>query len=166
MLEINVHGVVVQTSSDAPSSASGPLVTGNRTKTDGSVDTEGRWHWLVTSVDDLGRQSSADQPFWVNNTLGNLRVPRTVLVRAGRRLTLGTFKLTRPATVTSRVESTNGVVVRKIGSAKIGAGTAGVRWDGRDRRGNLVYGGRYVLRVRAQNQYGPADLTQTFLAHR
>jgi len=136
------------------------------TKTDGTVDTEGRWHWLVTAVDDLGRQSSSDQPFWVNNTLGNLRVPRTVRVRAGRRLTLGTFTLTRSATVTTRVESTNGVVVRKLGSAKIGAGTASVRWDGRDRRGNLVYGGRYVLRVSAQNQFGPTDLTQAFLAHR
>jgi len=136
------------------------------TKTDGTVDTEGRWHWLVTAVDDLGRQSSSDQPFWVNNTLGNLRVPRTVRVRAGRRLTLGTFTLTRSATLTSRVESTNGVVVRKLGSAKIGAGTASVRWDGRDRRGNLVYGGRYVLRVSAQNQFGPTDLTQAFLAHR
>ena len=136
------------------------------TKTDGTVDTEGRWHWLVTAVDDLGRQSSSDQPFWVNNTLGNLRVPRTVRVRAGRRLTLGTFTLTRSATVTTRVESTNGVVVRKLGSAKIGAGTASVRWDGRDRRGNLVYGGRYVLRVGAQNQFGPTDLTQAFLAHR
>jgi hypothetical protein len=136
------------------------------TKTDGTVDAEGRWHWLVTAVDDLGRQSSSDQPFWVNNTLGNLRVPRTVRVRAGRRLTLGTFTLTRSATVTTRVESTNGVVVRKLGSAKIGAGTASVRWDGRDRRGNLVYGGRYVLRVSAQNQFGPTDLTQAFLAHR
>jgi hypothetical protein len=136
------------------------------TKPDGTVDTEGRWHWVVTALDDLGRQSSTDQPFWVNNTLANLRVPRTVLVRAGRRLTLGTFKLTRAATVTSRVESTNGVVVRRLGSAKIGAGTARVRWDGRDRRGNLVYGGRYVLRVHAQNQFGPTDLTQSFLAHR
>ncbi len=136
------------------------------TKTDGTIDTEGRWHWLVTAVDDLGRQSSADQPFWLNNTLGNLRVPRTVRVRAGRRLTLGTFKLTRSATVTTRLESTNGVVARKLGSAKIGAGTASVRWDGRDRRGNLVYGGRYVLRVSAQNQFGPTDLTQAFLAHR
>ena len=93
-------------------------------------------------------------------------MPQTVLVRAGRRLTLGTFRLTRAAKVTTRVESTNGVVVRKLGSARIGAGTASVRWNGRDRRGNLVYGGRYVLRVRAQNQYGPTDLTQTFLAHR
>src|SRR3954453_24046106 len=37
VFEINVHGVVVQTSSAAPRSASGPLVTGNRTKTDGSA---------------------------------------------------------------------------------------------------------------------------------
>jgi hypothetical protein len=136
------------------------------TKADGTVDTEGRWHWLVTAVDDLGRQSSADQPFWVNNTLGNLRVPQTVRVRSGRRLAVGTFTLTRRAKVTTTVESTNGVVLRKLGVSNIGAGTATVRWDGRDRRGNLVYGGRYMLRVRAQNQYGPSELTQTFLAHR
>jgi hypothetical protein len=136
------------------------------TKADGKVDTEGRWHWLVTAVDDLGRQSSADQPFWVNNTLGNLRVPRIALVRAGRRVAIATFTLTHAAKVTTRIESTNGVVVRKLGTASVGARTASVRWDGRDRRGNLVYGGRYVLRVRAQNQYGPTDLTQTFLAHR
>lgn len=136
------------------------------TKPDGKVDTEGRWHWLVTAIDDLGRQTSADQPFWVNNTLGNLRVPKTAFVRAGRRLAIGTFTLIHGAKVTTTVESTNGVVLRKLGGSNIAAGTATVRWDGRDRRGNLVYGGRYVLRVRAQNQYGPTDLTQTFLAHR
>ena len=136
------------------------------TKADGSVDTEGRWHWLVTAVDDLGRQSSADQPFWVNNTLGSLRVPRTALVRPGRQLVIGTFTLTRSATVTTRIESTNGVVVRKLGTGTVAPGRASVRWDGRDRRGNLVYGGRYFLRVRAQNQFGPTELTQAFQAHR
>jgi flagellar hook assembly protein FlgD len=79
---------------------------------------------------------------------------------------VASFTLTHPAKVTTTVESTNGVVVRKLGTASIGAGNASVRWDGRDRRGNLVYGGRYVLRVRAQNQFGPTALTQTFLAHR
>lgn len=136
------------------------------TKADGTVDTEGRWHWLVTAIDDLGRQSSADQPFWLNDTLGGLRVPQTILVRAGSRPVVATFTLTHPAKVTTSVESTNGVVVRKLGTATVGAVTASVRWDGRDRRGNLVYGGRYVLRVHAQNQYGPTELTQTFLAHR
>ena len=153
-------------------SQSGPQAAGTYkfsfagTKPNGAVDTEGRWHWLVTAVDDLGRQSSVDQPFWLNNTLGNLRVPRVVRVGAGRRAAIATFTLTRPAKVTTTVESTNGVIVRKVGTASIGAGTASVRWDGRDRRGNLVYGGRYVLRVRAQNQLGPTSLTQTFLAHR
>src|SRR3954454_9129890 len=37
VFEISVHGVVVQTSRDAPSSESGPLVTGKRTNTDGSA---------------------------------------------------------------------------------------------------------------------------------
>src|SRR3954447_2812488 len=37
VFEISVHGVVVQTRSEAPSSASGPLVTGKRTNTDGSA---------------------------------------------------------------------------------------------------------------------------------
>jgi flagellar hook assembly protein FlgD len=120
----------------------------------------------VAAVDDLGRQSSADQPFWVNNTLGSLRVPRTALVRAGRQLVIGTFTLSRSATVTTRIESTNGVVVRKLGTGTVAAGRASVRWDGRDRRGNLVYGGRYILRVRAQNLFGPTELTQAFLAHR
>jgi hypothetical protein len=136
------------------------------TKLDGKVDTEGRWHWLVTAVDDLGRQSSAGQSFWVNNTLGNLRVPRAALVRGGRKLTIARFTLTHAAKVTTTVESTNGVVVRKLGTGSVGAGNASVRWDGRDRRRNLVYGGRYVLRVTARNQYGPTNLTQTFLAHR
>jgi hypothetical protein len=151
---------------------SGPQVPGTYkftfagTKPNGAVDTEGRWHWNVTAVDDLGRQSSVDRPFFLNNTLGNLRVPRVVRVGAGRRAVIGTFSLTHPAKVTTTVESTNGVVVRKVGTSSVGAGTASVRWDGRDRRGNLVYGGRYVLRVRAQNQLGPTSLTQSFLAHR
>ena len=136
------------------------------TKADGSVDIEGKWHWLVTASDDLGRQSSVDQPFWLNNTLGNLRAPRTVRVRGGRRPVVARFTLTHSAKVTTRIESTNGVVVEKLGTGTVKAGTASVRWDGRDRRGNLVYGGRYVVRVRAQNSFGPTELTQMFTAHR
>jgi len=127
---------------------------------------EGLWRFVVDATDDLGRTSQAERSFFVNNTLGSLRVPRTALVRAGRQLVIGTFTLTRSATVTTRIESTNGVVVRKLGTGTVAAGRASVRWDGRDRRGNLVYGGRYVLRVRAQNQFGPTELTQAFLAHR
>jgi flagellar hook assembly protein FlgD len=162
---VGADGVARFTQS-GPQAAGTYKFTWTGTKQDGTVDTEGRWHWVVTATDDLGRQSSADQPFWVNNTLGNLRVPRVVRVRSGRRPVVGTFTLTHPAKVTTRIESTNGVVVEKLGTASVKAGTASVRWDGRDRRGNLVYGGRYVVRVRAQNSFGPTELTQMFTAHR
>ncbi len=136
------------------------------TKADGSLDTEGRWHWTVTATDDLGRQSSADQPFWLNVTLGNLSAPAGAVVRAGRRIAVAHFKLTRPASVTTTIESANGVLIRKLGTAKLKAGAATVRWDGRDRRGSLVYGGRYVVVVRAQNGFGPTELSRTFSVRR
>ena len=135
-------------------------------KADGTVETEGRWHWLVTAVDDLGRRSSADQPFWLNNTLGSMRVLPVVVIGRRSRSRIATFTLTRPAKVTTTVESANGVVVRTLGRGTVGPGTASVRWDGRDRRHSLVYGGRYLIRVRAQNQLGSAELTQTFIVRR
>jgi hypothetical protein len=136
------------------------------TRPDGSVEAEGRWHWTVSAVDDLGRASNSDQPFWLNLTLGDLRVPPLAVVRGGRRLKAATFKLTRAAMVTTAIESTNGVTIRKLGKAKLKAGSATVRWDGRDRRGHLVYGGRYLVRVRAVNGFGPSELTQTLRVRR
>jgi hypothetical protein len=136
------------------------------TKPDGSAELEGRWRWLVTAVDDLGRQSTADQPFWLNNTLGYLRVPAAAVVRSNRRVTVAAFRLTRAARVTTTIESMNGVVLRKLGQATVKAGTANVRWDGRNLRKHLVYGGRYLVRVRAQNGYGPVELTQSVRVRR
>ncbi len=136
------------------------------TKADGGIETEGRWHWTVSAVDDLGRQSSADQTFWLNDTLGNLSAPAATVVHSGRKVDVGTFKLTRPATVTTTIESSNGILIRRLGKAKLSAGSATVRWDGRDQRGHLVYGGRYVIRVTAVNGYGPSALTRTLRVRR
>ncbi len=136
------------------------------TKPDGSAEAEGRWRWSVNAVDDLGRASSADQPFWLNNTLGYLRAPPLAVVRANRRVTAARFRLTRAARVTTTIESTNGVVIRRLGQGSVKAGTANVRWDGRNSRGNRVYGGRYLVRVRAQNGYGPVELTQILRVRR
>jgi FlgD Ig-like domain len=153
-------------------SQSGPQAPGtykvpwSGTKPDGRVETEGRWHWVVTAVDDLGRQSSVDQPFWLNNTLGNLRTPAVAVVGGGRRIVVARFALTHPAKVTSSIVSANGVVIRKLGSGNLRSGAARLSWNGRDRRGNLVYGGRFVVRIRAQNQYGLAELTQAFTVRR
>jgi hypothetical protein len=154
------------------SQTGGPLAPGTYrltfagTKPDGTVDSEGRWHWVVSAVDDLGRASSTDQPFWLNTTLGRLQVPGSVTVHAGRRVRVATFTLTRPAVVATTVESANGVGIRTVGKGSVNAGTVSVRWDGRDRRNNLVYGGRYLVRIRAQNQYGPVELTQVFTVRR
>jgi hypothetical protein len=136
------------------------------TKADGSIEPEGRWRWLVTAVDDLGRQSSVDQPFWLNNTLGNLRAPAVAAVRAGRRVAVARFSLIRPAIVATQIESANGFVVRKLGKAKLKAGTATVRWDGRDARRHLVFGGRYTVVVTARNGFGPTQLSQSFRVRR
>lgn len=137
------------------------------TKADGKVDVEGRWHWVVNAADDLGRRSSADQTFWLNNTLGFLRVPSTTVVGASRRrVAVATFALTRPAKVTTTIESQSGLLIRRLGKANLRAGKLRVRWDGRDRRKHLVYGGRYVVRVRAVNQYGPTELTRNVRVRR
>jgi hypothetical protein len=136
------------------------------TRSDNSLETEGRWHWLVSAVDAQGRASSADQPFWLNNTLGFLRAATVVAVAKNRRVTVARFRLARPARVTTTIESANGLVLRTLGTGTVGAGAASVRWDGTDRRGHLVYGGRYVVRVRAVNGYGPSELKQTLRVRR
>ena len=136
------------------------------TKPDGSAEAEGKWHWTVTALDDLGRRSTADQPFWLNNTLGFLQVPSNAVVGGRRRLTVARFALTHPAKVTTRIESQSGLLIRRLGKANLRPGTLRVRWDGRDQRKHLVYGGRYVLRVRAVSQFGPTELTRTFRVRR
>ncbi|HEX6491060.1 MAG TPA: phosphodiester glycosidase family protein [Gaiellaceae bacterium] len=130
------------------------------------VDLEGRWNWQVSALDDEGRSSSADQAFWLNNTLGNLHVRPVAVVAARRRVQLATFTLAHPATVTATVESTNGIVLRKLPQGMLSPGTLGIPWNGRDQRGHLLYAGRYVLRVETKNQYGSSQLQQTFALRR
>lgn len=141
-------------------------VTYTGTKADGATEPEGRWHWVVNAVDSHGRSSGSDQTFWLDNTLGFLKAQPLAVVRASRRVTIARFRLTRPAKVTTTIESQSGVVIRVLGKGTVGAGGASVRWDGRDRRGHLVYGGRYVVRVRAVNAFGPSELTQSFRVRR
>ena len=168
----NVTARIVGPDGVARFTQSGPQAPGTYkfsypgTKPGGGSETEGRWHWTVSAVDDLGRQSSADQTFWLNNTLGELKAPPLVVARGRRRMRVAPFQLTRPATVTTTIESANGVLIRRLGKAKVNAGKLSVRWDGRDRRGNLVYGGRFLVRVRAVNGFGPSELTQTLRVRR
>ena len=124
----------------------------------------GRWRWVVNATDDQARQSSMERAFWVNDTLGYLRVaPRAVRLRArGRNSVVARFRLAHSATVVGTIMTRTGVLVRRIGPVKLGAGNPSLRWNGRYRSGRLAYRGAYVFRVYAKNSYGPVTLTQSF----
>jgi hypothetical protein len=128
----------------------------------------GRWRWVVTAVDDLGRQSSVERAFWLNDTLGYMRVaPRAVKLRTRRRNAVAArFRLSYLARVTPSIWTSSGVLVRRLPSRSLGPGTRTIVWNGRFSNGRLVYRGRYVFRVFAQNSYGPVDLAQPFSIRR
>jgi Phosphodiester glycosidase len=124
----------------------------------------GRWRWVVSATDAEGQSSSIERTFWVNDTLGFLRVsPRAVRLRPrGRNLVVARFRLAHSATVVGMVRSRTGALVRKLGPVKLGAGTRAIRWNGRYRSGRLAYRGSYMFSVYAKNAYGPVTLAKTF----
>jgi hypothetical protein len=137
------------------------------TKQDGTPELEGRWRWVVTATDDLGVASSGESDFTVNRTLGfaagvtpDLAVPRT------NARPVATFKLTRAATVTARIKTTSGVVLRTLPRVQAQAGDLQITWDGRTDAGAAVYSGKYVAEVTATNTLGPVTLGTTFGVHR
>jgi hypothetical protein len=124
----------------------------------------GRWRWVIRATDDLGQASSVSRVFWVNDTLGFLRVsPRVVRLGAHRRnLVVAHFKVAHTAKVVGSVWTRSGVLVRRIGSYRFRPGNRSVSWNGRYRSGRLVYRGRYVFKIYAQNAYGPVTLSRAF----
>jgi len=138
--------------------------TGTRSSRKQALTPLGRWRWVVNATDDQAQQSSMERAFWVNDTLGYLRVaPRAVRLRArGRNSVVARFRLAHSATVVGTIMTRTGVLVRRIGPVKLGAGNPSLRWNGRYRSGRLAYRGAYVFRVYAKNSYGPVTLTQSF----
>jgi flagellar hook assembly protein FlgD len=132
---------------------------------DGRPEPEGRWRWVINAVDDLGRASSAEQAFFLNNTLGYLRVPSRVVVRRrGGSLRVG-FRLTRSARVTLTIETASGARVRTI-QRRLRQGQTSIRWNGRYSSGIRAFAGPYVARVRASNSFGPVELERRFVVRR
>jgi hypothetical protein len=152
---------------------SGPLAPGTYsldwpgTKPDGTPEIEGRWHWIVAARDDQGRESSTDRVFMLNRTLGFAAAlpPALGVPRAAAR-PVATFKLIRPATVTSRIKTVSGVVLRTLPKQQAAAGDLQVMWDGRTDGGAVVYSGRYVVEVTATNELGTVTLGATFAVRR
>jgi flagellar hook assembly protein FlgD len=104
----------------------------------------------VTATDDLGRTSTIDRTFTLDNTLGFLRVSRNA-----RRIS---FRLARDATIRVTVETTYGDILRTVAAGARHAGTVSVRWNGRDGRRKRVRSGSYVMHVAATSVVGLSEL--------
>ena len=131
-------------------------------------DPLGRWRWIVSATDEGGRKSSVERAFWLNDTLGFMRVaPRAVKLRPrSRKAVVARFKLSYGARVTPSIWTTYGVLIRKLPSRTLAPGSRAIAWNGRFRNGRLVYRGTYVFKVFAQNSYGPVELNQRFSIRR
>ncbi len=89
----------------------------NARRADGTPEQEGTWAFVVGAVDDLGRSSSIERDFTLDLTL---RSPKTIApaltVPRQKARPVASFALTRRARVTTRVETTSGVLVRALGT--------------------------------------------------
>jgi flagellar hook assembly protein FlgD len=83
-----------------------------------------------------------------------------------RNAVVARFRLAYAARVVPSIWTTTGVLVRRLPARALGPGTRAIAWNGRFSNGRLVYRGRYVFKVFAQNGYGPVDLAQAFSVRR
>ncbi len=120
---------------------------------DGSGAVEGSWRFSVTGVDDLGRTTTAERPFALNQTLASLQVASSASGLAV------TFQLAHAADVTATVERANGIVLATLLSEKLEPGVQSVSWKGRPSTG-------YRVRVVAANSIGTATLVAPVTARR
>jgi hypothetical protein len=132
----------------------------------GGVEPEGRWRWVVNALDDQGQQSKVERRFYLNRTLGYLRVrpTRVVVHRRGGSLRVG-FRLAHPAVVTVTIRNARGGRVKTI-RRPLGSGNRTIRWNGLYGNGVRAYTGSYVASVQAANSFGPTELERRFLVKR
>jgi flagellar hook assembly protein FlgD len=117
----------------------------------------------VTVTDDEGLSSTSVRRFWVNSTLGSLKVqPRTIRLRKRGGSTTISWVQARVARVTVTVETLSGVLVRTVARGQFQPGPASVVWNGRTRKGRLVAAGTYRVVVLARNDVGPVELEAPF----
>jgi hypothetical protein len=128
---------------------------------------EGRWTLSVASTDDQGLASSAVRRFAVNSTLGFLRVEpvRLLLPPSGGNATFR-WAQARAARVKVTVETIDRVLIRTVIDRRYEPGEQAVVWNGRQSKGKLAAGGRYVVRIAAANELGSVTLEQQLLVRR
>jgi hypothetical protein len=132
----------------------------------GVPEPEGRWRWVVNALDDQQQQSKVERRFYLNRTLGYLRVrpTRVVVHRRGGKLRVG-FRLAHPAVVVVTIRNARGGRVRTI-RRRLGAGRRTIRWNGLYGNGVRAFTGSYVAQVQASNAFGPTKLERRFLVRR
>jgi hypothetical protein len=140
--------------------------TWNALRADGSPEQEGKWRLSVTAVDDQKVSSTVEQPFAVNDTIGFLKAPAAVTVRADQAALSASFTLARAAQVTATIRTASGIVVATVRAGSLGIGPQTLSWNGRTDDGKLAFSGRYTLVVSAVNDLGRSDLSQVFTARR
>jgi hypothetical protein len=136
-------------------------------RADRAPELEGRWRWTVTATDDTGAASTAERVFQLNQTLGFATpVAPALAVPRPQPRAVAAFKLTRAATLTPRIETASGVLVRALPKIRAAAGDLQIAWDGRTDAGALVYSGSYVAAATATNEAGAVTLGATFQVRR
>ena len=135
---------------------------------DGKDAVEGNWRFVVTGTDDLGRVTSADRTFALNDTIGSLALtPSVAQLRPGASgVVAATFDLAHPASVTVTVEKRSGIVIATLLSKQLDAGPQNVLWNGRLWTGSLAFTGAYQVHVVATNSIGSVSLVAPFVARR
>jgi hypothetical protein len=133
---------------------------------DGAAEPEGRWRWVVDALDDQGQHSKVERRFYLNRTLGYLKVrpTRVVVHRRGGKLRVG-FRLAHPAVVTVTIRNARGGRVRTI-RRSLGRGQRTIYWNGRYGNGVRAFTGAYLATVQAANSFGPTQLERRFLVRR
>jgi hypothetical protein len=156
----SVNALVTSPTGETFTLDSGARQPGTYQFTWSTFDTEGTWHWNIRATDDQGQVSVADQPFHYDLTLSALIVPKTVRQKAGF---VARFQLSRPATVTLRIETPAGTIVRTLPQEQLQAGHGLLRWDGTlaDAQ-TTAYPGSYVARVAVTSEVGTMDLAAPF----
>jgi Phosphodiester glycosidase/FlgD Ig-like domain len=132
----------------------------------GAAEPEGRWRWVVDALDDQGQHSHVERRFYLNRTLGYLRIrpTRVVVHRRGGKLRVG-FRLAHPAVVTVTIRNARGGRVKTI-RRRLGSGQRTIRWNGLYGNGVRAFTGFYTASVRAANSFGLTELERHFLVRR
>jgi phosphodiester glycosidase/flagellar hook capping protein FlgD len=137
------------------------------TAPDGQPELEGRWRWVVSATDNTGVASAGERDFVLNRTLGFAApVEPALAVPRPRARVVATFKLTRAATITPRIETASGVLLRTLPKIRAQPGDLQVAWDGVTDGGAVVYSGRYVAELTATNELGSVNLGAGFSVRR